>query len=302
MVKYGYDAWGLPTRTNVALTEESVLILEVNPFLYKGYFYDDYTRLYYCNSRYYDPEIGRWINADDIGYLDLENISGLNLYCYCMNNPIMMSDPEGNLPKWAKLVIGGALVVGAIALTICTAGTTSVAIATALGLKAGTLTAAVVGGAIAGAAVGAVTGAMISAGTQIITNGFDNFSWKEVGLGALKGGIAGGIAGGLFGAIQYGLSAGKIANGVSRLNSAQTRLDNAIKPLRNVKNLAKMPFSGENIARTVGKVASNYNNAYSTYILAKGTYSIVNAGMKVIYHVAEFVTSHFIGKGLGLLF
>ncbi|MGB4695198.1 MAG: RHS repeat-associated core domain-containing protein, partial [Bacilli bacterium] len=190
----------MPTRTNVALTEESVLILEVNPFLYKGYFYDDYTRLYYCNSRYYDPEIGRWINADDIGYLDLENISGLNLYCYCMNNPIMMSDPEGNLPKWAKLVIGGALVVGAIALTICTAGTTSVAIATALGLKAGTLTAAVVGGAIAGAAVGAVTGAMISAGTQIITNGFDNFSWKEVGLGALNGGIAGGIAGGLFGA------------------------------------------------------------------------------------------------------
>ena len=44
------------------------------------------TELYYCNTRYYSPEIGRWISIDDVDYLDPESVSGLNLYCYCMND------------------------------------------------------------------------------------------------------------------------------------------------------------------------------------------------------------------------
>lgn len=56
-----------------------------------------------------------------------------------------------------------------------------------------------------------------------------------------------------------------------------------------------MPFSGANIARTVGQVAKNYNNAYSTYILSKVTYDVVNATAKIIYFALENLTSYLIG-------
>lgn len=58
-----------------------------NPFRYRGYFYDVETGLYYLQTRYYDPEIGRFLNMDDISYADPEQFHGLNLYAYCGNNP-----------------------------------------------------------------------------------------------------------------------------------------------------------------------------------------------------------------------
>ena len=56
------------------------------------------TGLFYCNFRYYSPELCRWISQDSIEYLDPESINGLNLYAYCYNNPIMFIDDTGNLP------------------------------------------------------------------------------------------------------------------------------------------------------------------------------------------------------------
>ena len=70
--------------------------LPPNPFRYRGYYYDTETGLYYLQSRYYNPEWGRFISADvpetlfDIGYFD-----NVNLFLYCGNNPIMYYDPEG---------------------------------------------------------------------------------------------------------------------------------------------------------------------------------------------------------------
>ena len=52
-------------------------------------YYDEETKFYYCNSRYYSPELCRFISPDDIEYLDPESINGLNLYAYCMNDPVM---------------------------------------------------------------------------------------------------------------------------------------------------------------------------------------------------------------------
>lgn len=62
-----------------------------NPFRYRSYYYDYETNLYYLNGRYYDPEIGRFINADDITSLETPPISqnGINLFTYCLNNPVM---------------------------------------------------------------------------------------------------------------------------------------------------------------------------------------------------------------------
>ena len=66
-----------------------------NPFRYRSYYFDEETGLYYLNSRYYDPETGRFVNADDISFLDPETINGLNLYAYCGDNPVMLTDPTG---------------------------------------------------------------------------------------------------------------------------------------------------------------------------------------------------------------
>ena len=54
--------------------------------------------MYYCKSRYYAPELCRFISLDDIEYLVPESVNGLNLYCYCLNNPIYYCDPSGHFP------------------------------------------------------------------------------------------------------------------------------------------------------------------------------------------------------------
>ncbi len=70
-------------------------LAETNPIRYRSYYYDAETGLFYCNSRYYSPELCRWISPDSIDYLDPSSINGLNLYCYCANNPVMYYDPSG---------------------------------------------------------------------------------------------------------------------------------------------------------------------------------------------------------------
>ena len=66
------------------------------PIRYRGYYYDEDTKLYYLNARYYSPEFRRFISPDDTNYLDPESVNGLNLYCYCGNYPISYVDPSGH--------------------------------------------------------------------------------------------------------------------------------------------------------------------------------------------------------------
>ncbi|MGM9899393.1 MAG: RHS repeat-associated core domain-containing protein, partial [Bacilli bacterium] len=86
---YSYDAWG-----NVEIIEESnsdsidIDTLYNNPFRYRGYYYDVETSLFWLSSRYYSPELCRFISPDDIEYLDPSSVNGLNLYSYANNNPI----------------------------------------------------------------------------------------------------------------------------------------------------------------------------------------------------------------------
>ena len=62
---------------------------------YKSYYYDDESSMYYLKSRYYLPEICRFISPDNIKYINPDDINGYSLYSYCNNNPIMYSDPDG---------------------------------------------------------------------------------------------------------------------------------------------------------------------------------------------------------------
>ena len=96
VAKYTYDSWGklisIKDSNDVDKTTDENFIGYVNPIRYRGYYYDSETGLYYLNARYYDPEVGRFINAD--GTLD----GGYNLFEYCLNNPILLSDLNGNDP------------------------------------------------------------------------------------------------------------------------------------------------------------------------------------------------------------
>ena len=125
VIEYGYDVRGklMSVRT---LTTAYETLAELNPFRYRGYVYDEETKLYYGSNRYYAAETGRWINADDPEIIDGDNegIFENNLYTYCFNNVVNMEDDTGHWPKWVKkIAIGvGAIVVGAavVAATVAT--------------------------------------------------------------------------------------------------------------------------------------------------------------------------------------
>ena len=123
VVSYTYDTWGVVTSTTGTLADT---IGQINPLRYRGYYYDAETGLYYVSSRYYDPEIGRFINADDTDVLGVEQGSLLqyNLFAYCLNNPVNRFDDNGNLslPNWAKVVVGAVATVAAVTITVATLG------------------------------------------------------------------------------------------------------------------------------------------------------------------------------------
>ncbi len=109
---YEYDAWGNCTATKVIISGTS-LVLSMNPFRYRGYYFDSETGLYYLQSRYYDPKTGRFISPDAYSYLEPDTVNGLNLYSYCNNNPVMNVDPSGHI-VWSLffLVVGVSFSIG----------------------------------------------------------------------------------------------------------------------------------------------------------------------------------------------
>jgi len=75
---------------------------------YRGYYYDTETGLFYVGSRYYDPEIGRFISSDVPEMMLLsDNIIGTNLYAYCYNNPVMYADHTGYLAANVMKLVNG---------------------------------------------------------------------------------------------------------------------------------------------------------------------------------------------------
>ena len=108
MVQYWYDAWGnhKVVSANGTTITSSAHIGNVNPFRYRGYYYDAETGLYFLQTRYYDPEVGRFLNRDSVSYAAPEKIDGLNLYAYCLNNPVEYIDCSGSfaVSVWSNLI------------------------------------------------------------------------------------------------------------------------------------------------------------------------------------------------------
>ena len=85
---------------------EDFYIGDVTPFRYRGYYWCEALQMYHLQIRWYDPIIGRFISPDAYEYLDPETIGGLNLYAYCLNNPIMYTDTTGHSAILTGLIIG----------------------------------------------------------------------------------------------------------------------------------------------------------------------------------------------------
>ena len=191
LVKYEYNSWGKLLN----LTDYSSNGLgRRNPFRFKGYYYDEELGMYYLNSRYYDPETGRFVSADDVEVLEVEqeNLAQYNLYAYCLNNPVNRADESGELsiPNWAKIGIGIAVIAGLAIATVATGGTAAIVCGAALT------------GSILGGSIGAVTGGVMN-GTDGMYTGF----------------LVGTISGGILGAV---LSGGNIAlGGIKVIGTAQ---------------------------------------------------------------------------------
>ncbi len=221
--RYEYDALGKCT-----ILEQVNNAGNVNPFRWKGFFFDSETGFYYANGNYYDPETGMYVDAAPISTV-IENtdsprpIDRNGTLCY---NPLaivgspytafttvemyedLSYDPGKtwwekvcdwwrNVPKWIKLGIGIIVIVGLVIATIATGG------------AAGGLAGAVCEGALQGAMVGSISGAAVSGTIEgIISVSHHQSFWDGFSAGAVDGfmfgAITGAIAGGVSAYANYG--------------------------------------------------------------------------------------------------
>ena len=116
VASYTYDPWG-------KIISSSGTLADINPLRYRGYYYDSETGFYYLQSRYYDPEIGRFINADSYASTDATGLLSTNMFAYCENDPVNKSDPTGE--AWgivAKIAVGAAVIAVGVGVTALTGG------------------------------------------------------------------------------------------------------------------------------------------------------------------------------------
>lgn len=159
VVRYRYNAWGVPS---VKVDSSGISLAVINPFRYRGYLYDNEYSLYYLQSRYYDPEIGRFISPEpniDEGGFDLSaKALAYNTFTYCANNPIVYKDDTGE----------------------------------------GLILACVTAFAIIGAAVGAIGGSHYAKHKKGLSPNDGWSYWKYVVGGGVAGGALGGVVGWAF--------------------------------------------------------------------------------------------------------
>ena len=174
-VRYIYDSWGNTISIQDGNGQEITNpndIGNLNPFRYRGYYLDSETGLYYISSRYYDPEICRWINADNTDILAIDQGTPLqyNLFSYCHNNPVNMVDLDGYIPFFIVTGIVGAVaggIIGYVTSRSWKGALAGVAIGGAIGLTGG----AIAGKLLAGSALAQTSAVIIGGKALFVTSG-----------------------------------------------------------------------------------------------------------------------------------
>ena len=176
VAQYVYDAWGkilqVTDKDGNDVSGNPDHIANINPFRYRGYYYDVETGWYYLNARYYDPAVGRFLSPDgqinNVG----SDLLGANLFAYCGNNPVNRIDPNGN--EWWHWLAAATIVVGtAVALVISAGGVAPAMMAAASvanGFTAGSTTATIAAGALVGGYYDPNVGRFLSPDAILITD------------------------------------------------------------------------------------------------------------------------------------
>ena len=119
VVEYKYDPWGKLLETIIGVDESNAkydtynnMALR-NPLRYRGYIYDRDTGLYYLQSRYYDPAIGRFINADSFATTNIVGLLSGNMFAYCENNPVCKTDISGKATVSIFADLNATFLIGA---------------------------------------------------------------------------------------------------------------------------------------------------------------------------------------------
>ena len=247
LVEYIYDAWGDILSITGA---EAATLGAVNPIRYRGYYFDTDTEFYYLNSRYYDPEIRRFINADS--YINANgDFLGFNMYAYCGNNPVNRIDITGNA-CW-HWVVGAAVVLGFAALTIATCGGSLAAAATAVGMVASGSMAFTTASTIAAAGfIGSATAyGAVAMSTALNSTSLDDFADKG-NTGVIVSTAVGGIIGSGSAYIslhsQTNTSQSNSSQYISRGSSGRTEPYNLSEQLA-MKQVKSNPYAGTQLTK-----------------------------------------------------
>ena len=248
--KYLYDVWG---NCTIASETTDYTVANANPIRYRGYYYDSDTGLYYCNARYYSPKWRRFISPDDTSYLDPENVNGLNLYCYCNNDPVNYCDPSGHMPEWLsntlKVIGAVGIVIGVTALTVATAGVA----AYLLGASA-----AMIGVVTTGAAIGGLVAGGLEIGMQIYENGIGGMNLGAVAIESFSGAVYGAITG-----VSSATTSAALRLGMRGARIALGGLSTALHGINN--------------GDSVGKVLSNVGLSVAFGVLLQGALAGMDA-------------------------
>ena len=209
VVNYSYDAWGNVLAISGTLAD-TVGVL--NPFRYRGYVYDHETGLYYLQSRYYNPEWGRFLNAD--AYVTTgQGLLGNNMFVYCGNNPVIRVDASG---EFFFTVLGA--VIGAISGAVDS-------------LIMGGTAEDIAKGALAGGVSGAISGAGVDIGVAVTA--------ATGGTGVGAGLAIAGVMGAIGSAVGTGISTDWEADPLDYAASA------LVGGLANMLSFGLAPINGE---------------------------------------------------------
>ena len=216
--RYTYDAWGNHEVRNasgvvIARSDSNEAIQSnhiglINPWRYRGYYFDNETGLYYLSARYYDPVTHRFINADDAAIAISRQgklVGGINMFAYCGNNPIDFIDETGNsrLRRALRRIVAVATLAVTAVASVGLAVAGAALIATGVGAKVGTT--------MLGAGIGGLVGTATGLASSIRDNDWSNERLYQIAFNGVMGAATGALMASPLGGLTTGLAVGGVS-------------------------------------------------------------------------------------------
>lgn len=274
VVKNKYDLFG--NLINISGSEAST-IGKYNHFRFKGYYFDEESNMYYCKSRYYVPEWGRWLNADSPSFLDTTSVTRLNLFAYCENNSVMNVDYNGNFGMFTVWLIGVSV---SAAVSLVSEAIEDVTSDGKLFNDKGftDYAGAVVGGAIGGMGQGFISGALSGfVGNMIdgwISGDLNNDNYKEYLIDSAVGSIiTSGIGVGTE-KLTLRVKSQSFINMKGKVKNSQ--INKKMKPISGGLNIGAKKATNSGIAKSIEEAEEWHNHRFAGMAVS-GIFSLISS-------------------------